>query len=117
MREITYTGERVAAGDALAIGLNPTPCCPTPRRCQHSTALAVARSIAAKSPLAIAGSKLALNYARDHGNRRGAGADGAAAGAIFDTDDIVGDRRVAGQRHGKLRRARRGRTWLIWGRS
>ena len=54
------------------------PCCPTPRRCRR-TRWPLARSIAAKSPLAIAGSKLALNHARDHGTAAALAADGAAA--------------------------------------
>ena len=60
-RQMAYTGERMDAPRALAVGSSmrcsgtrkrywPTPC----------------KCIAAKSPLAVAGSKLAPNHARDH---------------------------------------------------
>jgi len=63
-REMAYTGERLGADRALAAGLVnavlPDAAATLDR------ALELAAAIAAKSPLAIAGSKLALNYAVDH---------------------------------------------------
>jgi len=64
VRELAYTGRRVAAAEAQAIGL-------VNRVFENREALdagvqALALEIAAKSPLSIRGTKQALNYARDH---------------------------------------------------
>ena len=64
-REMAYTGERLPATRALAVGLVNAVLPDAAALLAH--AMAVARSIAAKSPLALAASKLALNHARDHG--------------------------------------------------
>ena len=64
-RQMAYTGERVGAERALAIGLVNAVLPDAAALREH--ALALAREIAAKSPLAISGSKAALNFARDHG--------------------------------------------------
>lgn len=87
VREMAYTGERVAAERALAIGL-VNAVLPDAAALQ-AHALAVARSIAAKSPLAIAGSKLALNYARDHGTAAALAQMALLQSAIFDTDEMA----------------------------
>ncbi len=64
VRELAYTGRRLPAAKALAIGLvnDVYP--------DHATMLAAvletAREIASKSPLAVTGSKAMINYARDH---------------------------------------------------
>lgn len=64
VRELAYTGRRLPAARAREIGLvNETfP--------DHAALLAAvmdtAREIAAKSPLAVTGSKTMINYARDH---------------------------------------------------
>lgn len=63
-RELAYTGRNVDAAEAQAIGL-------VNRVYESPEALAdgvrgIARSIAAKSPLAIRGTKEMLNYGRDH---------------------------------------------------
>lgn len=63
-RELAFTGRRMPAQRAFEVGLvqQVYP--------DHESlvegALATAREIAAKSPLAIWGTKVALNYARDH---------------------------------------------------
>ena len=63
-REMAYTGDRLGAERALAVGLVnavlPDAEAATKR------ALEMAAAIAAKSPLAVAASKLAINYAVDH---------------------------------------------------
>ncbi len=64
VRELAYTGRNVDAVEAERIGL-------VNRRFESASALQagvleIARSIAAKSPLAIRGTKEMLNYARDH---------------------------------------------------
>ena len=64
-REMAYTGDRMSAERALAVGLVNAVLPDAEALLAH--AMQLAKNIAAKSPLAIAGSKLALNHARDHG--------------------------------------------------
>src|SRR6185437_438876 len=52
-------------------------------------ALGVARAIAAKSPLAIAGSKLALNHARDHATAEALRQMTWLQSAIFDRAEMA----------------------------
>ncbi len=63
-REMAYTGDRLGAERALACGLVNAVLPDATTLLQ--TALQMAGRIATKSPLAIAGSKQALNYAVDH---------------------------------------------------
>jgi enoyl-CoA hydratase len=63
-RELAYTGRKVDGLEAQAIRL-VNRCFDTPEALQEGV-LAIAREIAAKSPLSIRGSKEMLNYARDH---------------------------------------------------
>ncbi|WP_233245065.1 enoyl-CoA hydratase-related protein, partial [Caulobacter sp. HMWF009] len=64
VRELAYTGRRLPAGKAMAIGLVNETFDTHEEVVAH--ALATAREIAEKSPLAVAGSKVMINYARDH---------------------------------------------------
>ena len=86
-REMAYTGERVSAERALQIGLVNTVLADARAALEH--AMALARNIAAKSPLAIAGSKLALNHARDHGTAASLQHMTLLQSAIFDTDEMA----------------------------
>ena len=86
-REMAYTGERIGAERALAIGLVNAVLPDLGALLDH--AMQLARSIAAKSPLAIAGSKLALNHARDHGTAASLAQMTLLQSAIFDTDEIA----------------------------
>lgn len=86
-RQMAYTGERVGAERALAIGL-VNAVLPDAGALQDH-AMQLARDIAAKSPLAIAGSKLALNHARDHGVAASLAQMTLLQSAIFDTADIA----------------------------
>jgi enoyl-CoA hydratase len=63
-REMAYTGDRIGAERALATGLVNAVLPDAAATLDHAMKLAAA--IAAKSPLAVAGSKLAINYAIDH---------------------------------------------------
>lgn len=63
-RELCYTGRRMEAEEARACGL-VNQVFATPEKLVEGV-LEIARTIAAKSPLAIAGTKEMLNYARDH---------------------------------------------------
>jgi len=51
--------------------------------------MTLARTIAAKSPLAIAGTKLALNHARDHSTASALHQMTLLQSAIFDTGEIA----------------------------
>ena len=86
-RQMAYTGERVGAERALAIGLVNAVLPDAGALLDH--AMQLARSIAAKSPLAIAGSKLALNHARDHGVAASLAQMTLLQSAIFDTGEIA----------------------------
>lgn len=67
LRELAYTGRRLSAAKALASGLVSELF--ETQEAMVAAALACAAEIAAKPPVAIAGSKRALNYARDHSVR------------------------------------------------
>lgn len=62
LRELTYTGRRMAADEAARYGLvnriEPD------REAAIAAGLEIARTIAAKSPLAVAGAKKSLNHSR-----------------------------------------------------
>jgi len=63
-RELAFTGARLDAARAERIGL--VNAVYAEAEAMMSAVMATARSIAAKSPLAVWGSKEMLNYARDH---------------------------------------------------
>ncbi|MEP7102204.1 MAG: enoyl-CoA hydratase-related protein [Burkholderiales bacterium] len=86
-REMAYTGDRITAERALSIGLVNAVLPDADATLAH--ALALAKNIAAKSPLAIAGSKLALNHARDHGTAASLAQMTLLQSAIFDTDEMA----------------------------
>lgn len=85
-REMAYTGERLGAERALAIGLVNAVLPDAGALLDH--ALAIASSIAAKSPLAIAGTKLAINHARDHGTAAALQQMSLLQSAIFDSEEM-----------------------------
>ncbi len=64
-REMAYTGRRVPAGRAYEVGLVQEVY--PGHEALLEGVLDTAREIAEKSPLAVWGSKVALNFARDHG--------------------------------------------------
>ena len=86
-RELAYTGERMSAERALQVGLVNAVLPDAPATLAH--AMVLARSIASKSPLAVAGCKLALNHARDHGTAASLAHMTLLQSAIFDTDEIA----------------------------
>lgn len=85
-RQMAYTGERLGAERALAVGLVNAVLPDAAALRAH--ALDLAGQIAAKSPLAVAGSKLALNYARDHGTAEALAQMTLLQSAIFDIDEM-----------------------------
>lgn len=64
VREMAYTGRRLPAAKAKEIGL-VNEVYPD-HESMLAAVMATAQEIAAKSPLAVAGSKTMINYARDH---------------------------------------------------
>jgi enoyl-CoA hydratase len=64
VRELAYTGRRMPARKALDVGLI-NEIFPTQAE-MLSHVMGVAKEIAEKSPLAVHGSKVMINYARDH---------------------------------------------------
>lgn len=64
VRELAYTGRRLGAEKAREIGLVNDVY--DSQEAMLDAAMATAREIASKSPLAVAGSKAMINYARDH---------------------------------------------------
>jgi enoyl-CoA hydratase/carnithine racemase len=86
-REMAYTGERLGAERALAVGLVNAVLPDSAALLER--ALALARTIASKSPLAIAGSKLALNHARDHSTAAALQQMTLLQSAIFDSAEIA----------------------------
>ncbi len=64
VRELAYTGRRLPAQKALEIGLVNALFDTHEALLAH--VMETAREIAAKAPLAVAGSKVMINYARDH---------------------------------------------------
>jgi enoyl-CoA hydratase len=85
-RQMAYTSERLSAERALAVGL-VNAVLPDVEALQRH-AMELARSIAAKSPLAVAGSKTAMNFARDHGTAESLQHMALLQSAIFDTADL-----------------------------
>jgi enoyl-CoA hydratase len=87
VRELAYTGDRLPAARALAFGLVnevlPDAAALLDR------AMGAARSIASKSPVAVTGSKLALNHARDHGTASALHQMTLLQSAIFDTAEMA----------------------------
>jgi enoyl-CoA hydratase len=64
VRELAYTGRRLPAARAREIGLVNEVFDTHEALLEH--VLATAREIASKSPLAVTGSKVMINYAREH---------------------------------------------------
>jgi enoyl-CoA hydratase len=85
-RELAYTGDRLGAPRALELGLVNAVLPDVAALEAHAAKLAA--SIAAKSPLAIAGSKLALNYAVDHPTADALAQMAVLQSAIFDIGEM-----------------------------
>jgi enoyl-CoA hydratase len=85
-RQMAFTGERVGAERALACGLVNAVLPDADALLAHARDLA--QQIAAKSPLAMAGSKLALNHARDHGTAESLEQMTLLQAAIFDIGEM-----------------------------
>ncbi|WP_417807614.1 crotonase/enoyl-CoA hydratase family protein [Thioclava sp.] len=87
VRELAYTGRRFSADEAKGWGL--VNAIHPDREATIEAALAMAREIAAKSPLAIAGTKNALTYARDHGVNDGLDQIATWNGGMLRPEDLM----------------------------
>ncbi|MCW5633432.1 MAG: enoyl-CoA hydratase/isomerase family protein [Rubrivivax sp.] len=85
-REMAFTGERLGAERALAAGLVNAVLPDAEAALAH--AMKLAEAIAAKSPLAVAGSKLAINYAIDHPTAEALEQMTLLQSAIFDIEEM-----------------------------
>jgi enoyl-CoA hydratase len=85
-REMAYTGCRLPAARALETGLVNAVLPDAAAALAHG--LALAAEIAAKSPLAVAGSKAALNYAVDHPTADALQQMALLQSAIFDIGEM-----------------------------
>ena len=86
-RELAYTGDRLGAERALATGFVNAVLADGDALRAHARKLAA--SIAAKSPLAVAASKLALTYARDHSTADSLAQMTLLQSAVFDIDEMA----------------------------
>jgi enoyl-CoA hydratase len=86
-REMAFTGERLGAERALAVGL--VNAVAPDAEATLGRAMKLAEAIAAKSPLAIAGTKLALNYAVDHPTSEALDQMTLLQSAIFDLGEMA----------------------------
>jgi enoyl-CoA hydratase len=86
VREMAYTGRRLPASRALAVGLV------NEIQPDHESALAsalvMAREIASKPPVAIWGTKQAIDYARDHSVADSLDHMGTLQAGIWDTSAV-----------------------------
>lgn len=87
VREYAYSGRRMPAARARELGL-VNEVCPD-ATALHGTVGALATEIASKSPLAIAGTKLALNHARDYSVGESLAQMAVLQSAIFDPREIA----------------------------
>ncbi|MBW6496366.1 MAG: enoyl-CoA hydratase/isomerase family protein [Burkholderiaceae bacterium] len=87
VRELAFTGRRLPAARALAVGLINEVAADADTALQ--AALATAGEIAAKPPVAIWGSKQAIDYARDHPVADSLRQMGWLQAAIWDTSAIA----------------------------
>jgi enoyl-CoA hydratase len=86
-RQMAYTSERLGAERALTVGLVNAVLPDAEALLEH--AMALAQSIASKSPLAVAGCKTAINFARDHSTPESLRHMALLQSAIFDTQDLA----------------------------
>ena len=86
-RELAYTGRRMSAARAFQVGLAQEV------YADHDSLVAgvldTAREIASKSPLAIWGTKVAMNYARDHAVDDGLDQIATWQAGMFQPGDMV----------------------------
>ncbi len=86
-KEMAYTGRRLGAERALAVGLVNEVCADADATL--AAAMAAAAEIAAKPPVAIWGTKQALHYAQDHSTAESLQQMGWLQGAIWSNAEVA----------------------------
>jgi enoyl-CoA hydratase len=86
-KEMAFTGDRIGAERALSIGLVNAVL--PDALATLGQAMTLAAAIAAKSPVAMAGSKMAINYAVDHPTADALQHMTLLQSAIFDVDEMA----------------------------
>lgn len=87
VRELAYTGRKMDAAEALRLGLVNQIY--GSHEAMLAGVMAMAREIAAKSPLAVTGTKVMLNYTRDHSVADGLDYVATWQAGMLITDDVV----------------------------
>lgn len=87
VHELAYTGRRLPAQRALAVGLVNEVF--ATREEMVAAALVMAREIAARPPVAVWGSKQAIRYARDHSTHDALQQMGWLQSGIWDTKNLM----------------------------
>jgi enoyl-CoA hydratase len=95
-RELVYTGDKLSAERALALGLLNAVF--DTEEEMLSAVNTVAAKIAAKSPLAVSASKDSMNFSRDHGTQESLDHAAILQSAIIDADDISNAAKSAAQK-------------------
>jgi enoyl-CoA hydratase len=86
VRQLAFTGDRMPASEARSFGLVNEVF--ESEEEMQAKVMEVARKIAARSPIAVAATKEALNFARDHSVEESLRAAADLQAAIFDVSDI-----------------------------
>jgi enoyl-CoA hydratase len=87
VRELAYTGRRISASEAQAVGLVNRVYADAETMLSEVTA--IAREIASKAPLAVYGCKRMINYARDHSTADGLDYIGIWNASMLQADEVV----------------------------
>jgi enoyl-CoA hydratase len=95
-RELAYTGRRLPAARALALGLVNDVF--ETQEAMIGEVMQVAREIAAKPPVAVWASKQAIDYARDHGVADGLRQMGWLQSGLWDTAAVEEAIRARGEK-------------------
>lgn len=86
VRELAYTGRRMAADEAVSLGLINRVY--DDQQSMLDGVMQVAREIAANAPLAVHGCKRAISYARDHNTQDSLDFIGLWNASMLQTDEI-----------------------------
>jgi enoyl-CoA hydratase/carnithine racemase len=87
VRELAYTGRRIPAREAQAVGLVNRVF--ADQKSMLDGVMSIAREIASKAPLAVYGCKRMINYARDHSTVDGLDYVGLWNAGMLDVDQII----------------------------
>ena len=89
VRELSLTGRKMAAAEALSCGLVSGPALHADRAACVAAGLAMAADIAALSPVAVQTTKVQLNFAREHTTAEGLDYVATFNGAMLQSEDVM----------------------------